>query len=104
MGDAVLQFLGVLAGALLIFFGNRFVNRANANAVDVKTFQELVDKVGHISDDLLLVKSSNTALWSYVYDLIEFIISKGHIPPQPPAELDTNPKLIKLLNKVAKAK
>ena len=102
MGDAVWQFLGVLVGAVLLFFGNRLINRSNANAVDVKTFNELVDKVGKLSDDLNTVKSSNSALWSYVYDLIEFIISKGHTPPIPPAELDTNPKLIKLLNRVSK--
>ena len=86
------------------FFAGRMTNRANANAVDVGTFNGLVDRVQKLSDDLILIKSSNTALWSYVYDLIEFIISKGHTPPQPPSELDTNPKLIKLLNKVAKTK
>lgn len=102
MGDAVLQLVGVVAGAAFLYLGSRIINKANATAVDIKTFNELVDKVGKLSDDLNTVKSSNSALWSYVYDLIEFIISKGHTPPLPPAELDTNPKLIKLLNRVSK--
>lgn len=103
MGDWIPVVIAIITGGITYAAG-RLTNRANANAVDVKTFQELVDRVSKMSDDMILIKSSNTALWSYVYDLIEFIISKGHIPPQPPSELDTNPKLIKLLNKVAKSK
>lgn len=102
--DNITGIIIAIIGGGFAFISGRMTNRANANAVDVKTFQELVEKVSKLSEDLNLVKSSNTALWSYVYDLIEFIISKGHIPPPPPVELDTNPKLLKLLNKVAKEK
>lgn len=90
--------------AVLTFLAGRATSKANANAVDVETFQKLVAKVENqtetlykLRDDLMLVKSSNRALWEYVYELIDFIKSKGHIPPNPPEDLDTNPKLIKLL-------
>jgi len=94
-----------LVSSILIFVAGRQTSRANANAVDIKTFHELRDKVNALSEtlikvreDLLLVKSSNRALWEYVYELIDFIKKRGHIPPPPPVDLDTNPKLIKLLN------
>lgn len=89
---------------ILTFVAGRATSKANANAVDVETFHKLVGRVDtqsemliKVREDLLLVKSSNRALWEYVYELIDFIKSKGHIPPQPPQDLDTNPKLIKLL-------
>ena len=90
--------------AVLTFVAGRATSKANANAVDIDTFHKLVERVENqslslikIREDLLVVKSSNRALWEYVYELIDFIKSKGHVPPNPPEDLDTNPKLVKLL-------
>lgn len=101
--DKWLPFISGILGAVLVYLGNRYVNRekiANFNAVDVKTLQDLVADVKKLSDEVGIIKSSNRALWSYVYELIDFIKDKDMKPPTPPTELETDPKLKKLFNKV----
>jgi len=39
-----------LAVAVLAFFSGRATSKANANAVDIKTFHDLVDKVNALSE------------------------------------------------------
>jgi len=80
--------------------------QADSNAVDVETFDKLVNKVDEQSDELVNVRkqvtlfdSKNRALWHYVYELIDYIIGKGLTPPVPPVYLESDPKLARIFGK-----
>lgn len=89
-----------LIPAVFNFLSQRSNNKksgAEGDSINTDTIRRLMSDVQKLSEDMLIVKSSNRALWSYVYELLDFIKDKGLIPPQPPSELDTNPRLKKLL-------
>lgn len=77
--------------------------KADMNAVDVDTLRDLVKDVTTLKNENVKIQKNitdldtkNQALWQYVYQLIEFIKGHGMIPPSPPVELETDPKLMKL--------
>ena len=99
----ILAFVGVV----LSFLGGWATSRANTNAINVKTFQELVNQVQDISDELVKVKSNmsamdgkNRVLWQYVYALIENSLGHKVVPPDPPKELESDPRLMKILEQI----
>ena len=77
--------------------------KAEGNAVDISSFRSLVQDVTRlkaenvaIQEKISALDSKNRALWQYVYMLIEFIKDNGMTPPEPPVELQSDPKLVKL--------
>ena len=110
----ILEILALLGIPILSFHAGRNQARANVNktnreteVVTLTTFQALVKQVNELSagqaklqEEHAIVLSSNRALWSYVYELIDFIKEKSLVPPSPPAELDTDPRLTRLLGRL----
>ena len=108
------NWLGALATVIvgvLALVGMRAVNKANSEAVRIETLQKLIDdkiakheKIIQLQDGLDAQKErtdklerNNSALWRYVYSLIEFIKSHRLVPPSPPEEIKSDPKLMELL-------
>jgi hypothetical protein len=110
----ILEILALLGIPILTFHAGRNQARANANktnreteVVSLKAFQDLVKQVNELTSEQSklheahnILLSSNRALWSYVYALIDFIKDKKLVPPTPPAELDTDPRLARLLGRL----
>ncbi|RPH37473.1 hypothetical protein EHM92_02595 [bacterium] len=113
---SIIAAIASVVGGAIVFFGNRATNqakarkdKADANAVEIETFQELVEKVRELSDEVINLKreqsmfiSKNTALWQYVYALLEYIVQIGKQPPLPPHELETDPKLMKIIQDISR--
>ncbi|RPI95518.1 MAG: hypothetical protein EHM40_02890 [Chloroflexi bacterium] len=113
---SIIAAIASVVGGAIVFFGNRATNqakarkdKADASAVEIETFQELVDKVRELSDEVINLKreqsmfiSKNTALWQYVYALLEYIVQIGKQPPLPPLELETDPKLMKIIQDISR--
>lgn len=104
---SLMSALGVIVLGLLQWRNTSRTTHADSNAVDLTSFHNLVNKVEKQADEIGIVRKQvteievkNRALWHYVYELLEFIIGKGMTPPTPPVELETDPKLSKLLSKV----
>lgn len=77
---------------------------ADTTAVNVDTFRDLVQDVTKLKEENVSIQNQitdmskkNSALWSYVYALLDFIRHKKFIPPDPPIELETDPKLMKII-------
>lgn len=110
----ILEILALLGIPILSFHAGRNQARATVNktnreteVVSITTFQTLVKQVNELSvgqaklqEEHAIVLSSNRALWSYVYELINFIKDMKLVPPAPPAELDTDPRLARLLGRL----
>ena len=110
----ILEIIALLGLPLLAWHGGRAQARAaigktnqETNMVSITTFQGLVKQVNELSeqqtklqDAHTILLSSNRALWSYVYELIDYIKDNKLPPPLPPAELDTDPRLLRLLGKL----
>lgn len=106
IGAAAMVIVGLLA-----FYGARAVNKANSEAIRVDTLQKLIndtiakhEKIIQLQDGLDAQKErtdklerNNSVLWRYVYALIEFIKSHRLVPPSPPEEIKSDPKLMELL-------
>ena len=78
--------------------------KAEGNAVDISSFRTLVQDVTKlksenvkIQENITALDTKNRALWQYVYMLIDFIKDNKLTPPSPPVELESDPKLAKLL-------
>lgn len=99
MSDALIGGLFLIAAGILTVIADRNLKRANSDSINSETIRKLMTDVQKLSEDMLVVKTSNRALWSYVYELLDFIKDRGLVPPQPPTELDTNPRLKKLFEK-----
>jgi hypothetical protein len=104
---SLLSALGVILLGLLQWRNTSRTTHADGNAVDLASFHNLVNKVEAQAEALVNVRKliveievKNRALWHYVYELLEFIIVKGMTPPLPPVELESDPKLSRLLSKV----
>jgi cell division protein FtsB len=101
------------AVALLSFHGGRAVNKAQKNMIEAETLGKLstqiIDLQGKyntlhneqlsLRNQLEKLDDKNRILWQYVYTLIEQIKKKKLTPVTPPAELESDPQLIKLLKK-----
>lgn len=116
------EWLPAVIASIISFIGGLATSRANASAVDVKTFRDLVEQVQALSDDLRKVKKDasdeigkmrdefdkledkNSVLWQYVYAMIEYMGKQGVEPLQPPKELESDPKLMKMLIEMRKGK
>jgi vesicle coat complex subunit len=110
------EWVPTIIAAVISFIGGLATSRANATAINIKTFQDLVTQVQALSidlkkareessleienvrDELDRLDDKNRALWQYVYALIEAFGRGDKEPPRPPKELESDPKLMKILN------
>lgn len=102
MSDAIIGAIGTVIVGLLVYYGNKITNRAranldnaNANAVDVQTFKELVTRVDGLADDLTKEKEKTGYLWGYVIQFLEDYHRRGIKPPDPPKALESDPLIAK---------
>ena len=107
--DNVTGIIIAIITAGFTFAAGRLTSKANANAVSIDTYQkqvtkieDLITKVGGLTERLNKMERNQSALWSYVYILIDYIKDIGHTPPEPPSDLETDPKLIRLLQKASR--
>ena len=105
--DVVIPAIATVIGALLVYLGNYLTSKsrsrrdeAEANAVDVKTLRDLASDVRDLSEKVNKIEAKNTILWQYVYALLDHIREKGGVPPLPPVELETDPKLMKIISEI----
>ena len=111
--DAIIGAGAIVIVALITLYGSRLLNRAQKNWIDVDVLGRLTAQIlslqneqtrlhgehAKLQNQIEAFEDTNRILWSYCIELVEFVKSKGHTPPEPPAELETNPKLMKILNK-----
>jgi hypothetical protein len=108
------EWLPAVIASIISFIGGLATSRANASAVNVKTFQDLIAQVQALSTDLKIARQEasdeiekvrdeldrlddkNRVLWQYVYALIEQVSRHEH-PLKPPKELESDPKLMKMI-------
>lgn len=83
--------------------------RAEVNALDITTFRGLVEDIKKLKTENVNVQSQiadlnkkYSALWAYVYALLDFIRQHKLIPPDPPMELETDPKIMKMIEEIEK--
>ncbi len=113
MNDALIFTLGTIVVALISFYSSRTLGKAQKNLLDVDTLGKLTKQILDLQTEqnrlykeqakqqnqIEAFEDTNRILWSYCIELVEFVKAKGHTPPEPPAELETNPKLMKILRK-----
>ena len=99
------------AVALLSFHGGRAVSKAQKNMIEADTLgklsSQIIDlqgKYNTLHTEQLSLKNQveklddkNRILWQYVYALLEQIKKKKLTPIKPPVELESDPRLMKLL-------
>ncbi len=96
-----MQFIAAIIGGILVYVGQKAVNRANATAVDVKTFGGLVDKVSQLSTKVNSLDRRSSAYLQYIYALLEYIRQSKGIPPLPPIEMEeSDPELMRVVNEL----
>jgi hypothetical protein len=102
--------IGAAVG-LLTFHGSRAINKANKNMIEADTLgklsSQIIDLQGKynalhsdqikLKNDIEKIDDKNRVLWQYVYALIEQIKKKKLTPIKPPIELESDPRLMKLL-------
>jgi hypothetical protein len=110
--DAAIGAGALVIVSLITLYGSRLLSRAQKNLIDVDVLGKLTAQIlalqteqnrlytehGKLQNQIEAFEDTNRILWSYCIELVEFVKMKGHIPPEPPAALETNPKLMKLLN------
>ena len=100
----------VMAGsALILGIMQLRKGRAETNALDVTTFRGLVEDIRKLKSENVEVQNAiadlnkkYSALWAYVYALLDFIRQHGLIPPDPPMELETDPKIMNMIKAIKK--
>jgi len=106
----IVAIIGAAVG-LLTYHGSRAINKANKNMIEADTLGklslqiiELQGKYSALHTDQLKLKNDiekiddkNRVLWQYVYALIEQLKKKKLTPIKPPIELESDPRLMKLL-------
>lgn len=111
--DSIIGATAIVVVALITFYGSRLLNRAQKNLIDVDVLGKLTSQIlalqneqnrmhiehAKLQNQVEAFEDTNRILWSYCIELVEFVKSRGHTPPEPPAELETNPRLMKILNK-----
>ena len=92
--------------AVISFLAGRRLSIANANAVDVKSLIDLssrVEELGkrqlELEQSVLKLESKTRVMWQYIYALVEHIRKHKIRPLTPPAELKSDPVLMKLFTK-----
>ena len=117
ISDAIIVAIIGAAVGLLTFHGSRSINKANKNMIEAETLGKLTNQIidlqgkyNTLYTDQLSLKNqieklgdTNRVLWQYVYALIEQIHAHKITPVKPPAEIESDPLLIKLLKAVDKA-
>lgn len=105
-----IPFLSAVLGGLIVYLAQKKVNLANADSLNVDTFRKLMQDVTALStkvNDLdrknAALERKNTALWQYVYSLLDHICKCGEIPPEPPSELESDPKLMAIIGRLREA-
>ena len=101
-----LSAIGVILLGILQWRNTSRSSLAESNAVDVGTFQKLVSEVKAQSKEqvetnkrVTELEKKNVALWHYVYQLLDFILEKKLVPPLPPTELETDPRITRIFQK-----
>lgn len=104
----VVTFLTALSALILGIMQFR-KGRAEITALDVTTFRGLVEDIKKLKRENVGVQSKiadlnkkYSALWAYVYALLDFIKQHGLVPPDPPMELETDPKIMKMIKEIEK--
>ena len=111
--DALIGAGAIVTVALITLYGSRILNKAQKNLIDVDVLGRLTGQIltlqneqtrlhteqAELQNQIEAFEDTNRILWSYCIELVEFVKAKGHTPPEPPAELETNPKLMKILRK-----
>ena len=96
----IIEMIVTAGGILLGYHGARTLNKANKESVGIKTFQDLVKQVNELSAEVQVLRNENgialsqsRILWAYVYELID-VLKFHKLPiPEPPIQLETDPKL-----------
>ena len=104
MESAIIAALGAVFIAILSFLGGRTHQKAQTNAVDIQSLIDLSTKVESQSERLSLLSgridkldSKITIMWQYIYALVEQLRGNGIVPVKPPAELESDPVLMRLI-------
>ncbi len=111
--NAIIAGIAIVLVALITYLSSRVLNKAQRNLIDVDTLGKLTKQILDLQTEqnrlykeqakqqnqIEAFEDTNRILWSYCIELVEFVKAKGHTPPEPPAELETNPKLMKILRK-----
>jgi flagellar motor component MotA len=78
---------------------------SQANAVDIKAFQDLIDKVSKQGDEISVLrdvldkmKRDYQALWRYMVKLLEQMRRKNIKPVEPDEDFPTDPELLSLIH------
>jgi hypothetical protein len=95
--------LAMIVSGFIGFWGNRILSRANANAVDIKSLQDLskrveeqAESIHEIQTKFLALDKKISIMWQYIYALVEQIRKLKKKPIPPPKELESDPILVKL--------
>lgn len=104
MESAVIAALGAVFIAILSFLGGRTHQKAQANAVDIQSLIDLsnkvesqAEKIGDTNKRIDKLESKISVMWQYIYNLVEQLRTNGIVPQKPPAELESDPILMKLI-------
>jgi len=103
----IIAAFAVLASALLAFHAGRAVSKSQSMSLNTDTLVKLSDKVRALSEEVIQirneldnVKDKNRVLWQYTYALIEQIKSHKIKPILPPTELESDPKIMKIIKAI----
>lgn len=96
--------ISAVIGGLIVYIGQKAVNAANANAIDVKTFRDLIADVANLSTKMTRLEKRSMAYLQYIYALLEYIRHCEGTPPLPPLELESDPELMKVIDEIRNKK
>lgn len=106
----IIAAVAVIFAAILAFHAGRAVNKAQSVSLNSTTLMALSDKVRELSDEIIKirneldeVKDKNRVLWQYTYALIEQMKTHKIKPLSPPAELESDPKIMKVIKAINEA-
>ena len=103
---AIITAAGAILIAVLSFLGGRNHQKAQTNAVDINSLIQLSTRVGEQATEIAAINgrvdkldSKIAVMWQYIYSLVEQLRGNNITPIKPPAELESDPLLMKLIKK-----
>jgi hypothetical protein len=104
---AIIGAVGVIATALLAFHRGKGLEKSQQSSVDIKSIIELSKEVRELHGNFIALQNKVDkmedkirVMWQYIYALIGQLNDNKISPIAPPAELDSDPVLMKLLKKI----
>lgn len=103
----IITIIAVFVPSILQWFNNRRTSQGDFGQKIGSAYDQLLEnlekRITDLEKDNKTYKQNYRVLWGYMITLVEGYIRHGLTPPAPPTELETDPELARLFDRIKRA-